>query len=546
MFVKRHMVTGFLLVVLALAVFGPAYSVFAQGTAEKTLVSAGPVQQLNNYFSTQTFVYSDGTSISRDMIKGPPTPPPGYEFERAEVALPEPNPEAGTNTLTVPAYKWVFGCSAVSGSMIAAYYDRNGFPNMYTGPSGGGMMPLTDDNGNAWGKWTDVHSDEYPNNPLIASHNGLEGRVTRGSIDDYWVQYFSYGEYADPYIGNWTQHTWGDAIGDYMKTSQSAYGNADGSTSFWSYNSSTQLTCANMETLTYQGHTLDTLDGTYGRKLFYEARGYTVTDCYSQRTDNQYAGGFSFAQYKAEIDAGRPVFLNLEGHSIVGVGYDDASNTVYIHDTWDNINHTMTWGGSYSGMQLRSVSIVHIEGGGSCTYTMSTSSKAFPANGGSTSVTVKGAGAATCAQPDLVPSDPWVTAAFTSAGWKKNKGTVKISAAKSTTSLERTGNVAIAEQTYSISQKPVICSITKLLPSSLSFLTVGGNGAFNMTLSAEDCAWTALASAGWIIPDGSGTGSATVNYTVGTNDTGKPRSGKVTVTLTSTGKTRPHTVRQQK
>ncbi|MHC1726945.1 MAG: C39 family peptidase [Syntrophobacteraceae bacterium] len=74
-----------------------------------------------------------------------------------------------------------------------------------------------------------------------------------------------------------------------------------------------------------------------------------------------YAGGFSFAQFKAEIDAGRPVFLNLEGHSIVGVGYDDSTNKVYIHDTWDYSNHTMTWGGSYSGMALQSVSMVNLD-----------------------------------------------------------------------------------------------------------------------------------------------------------------------------------------
>jgi len=102
-------------------------------------------------------------------------------------------------------------------------------------------------------------------------------------------------------------------------------------------------------------------DGTYGRKLFYEARGYTVTDCYSQKTDNTIPGGFSFNQFKAEIDAGRPVMLNLVGHTVVGVGYDDTTNTVYIHDTWDFNNHTMTWGGSYSGMELLSVSIVNLE-----------------------------------------------------------------------------------------------------------------------------------------------------------------------------------------
>jgi uncharacterized repeat protein (TIGR02543 family) len=104
-------------------------------------------------------------------------------------------------------------------------------------------------------------------------------------------------------------------------------------------------------------------DGTLGRKAFYEARGYTVTDCYNQKTDNSMAGGFSFDSYKAEIDAGHPVLLNLVGHTIVGVGYDDSTQTVYLHDTWDYNTHQMTWGSSYSGMALDSVSIVHLTGG---------------------------------------------------------------------------------------------------------------------------------------------------------------------------------------
>ena len=319
-------------------------------------VGQGALEQVNKYFSTQTITYSDGTSLVKEIINGPPTPPSGYTLERLAVTLPEPNPEMGINIMTVPAFNWVFGCSSVSGAMIAGYYDRNGFPNMYAGPTNGGVMPL---NNSSWPTWSDGHTT-YPNLPLAASHDGVDGRTTRGSIDDYWVRYGS--SVQDPYITNgWTQHTWGSAIGDYMKTSQSAYGSTDGSTSFWNYNSASQLTCNAMETLTSGGHTLSWNDGTYGRKLFYEARGYTVTTCYNQPTDNNYAGGFSFAQYKAEIDAGRPVMLNLAGHTIVGVGYDDTGNTVYIHDTWDYSNHTMTWGGSYSGMALRSVSIVNLQ-----------------------------------------------------------------------------------------------------------------------------------------------------------------------------------------
>jgi hypothetical protein len=141
-----------------------------------------------------------------------------------------------------------------------------------------------------------------------------------------------------------------------MKTSQSAYSNTDGSTHFYNYSSSaTKLTCEDMV-----GYNIDDLDGTYGRKLFYEARGYSVSQCFNQNTDNKVTGGFSFADFKAEIDAGHPVLLNLAGHSIVGMGYDASTNAVYIHDTWGNYTTTMTWGGSYSGMELLSVSVVDL------------------------------------------------------------------------------------------------------------------------------------------------------------------------------------------
>jgi hypothetical protein len=322
----------------------------ALGSAPIAL-SAGDTS--NPYYSVETITLRDGTQLDRVTISGPPTPPPGYELERAPVPPSALHQLAASLTLPVPAYTWVFGCSAVSASMIGAYLDRTGFPNIYTGPTNGGVMPMSN---SVWGTWTDGDRT-YPANPLTASRNGLDGRAIMGSIDDYWIQYGSTA--ADPYItGGWAQHAWGDAVGDYMKTSQSAYDNTDGSTNFYNYSSSTPLTCAAME-----GYAIDDLDGTYGRKLFYEARGISVEDCYSQKTDNTIAGGFSFAQYKAKIDAGYPVFLNLAGHSIVGIGYDDSTTpgTVYLNDTWDHNTHSMFWGWSYSGMALLSVSIVDPE-----------------------------------------------------------------------------------------------------------------------------------------------------------------------------------------
>jgi hypothetical protein len=307
---------------------------------------ATPTQ--NDYYNVNMVTLSDGKVIEVDVINGPPQPPVGYE--RPTVPMPDSPTILGFVTLSVPAFDYSFGCSATSGSMIASYYDRNGYPNIYTGPTNGGVMPM---DSSSWPNWTDGNNHVYGQCPLTASRNGLDGRASRGSIDDYWIQKDSIE--ADPYITNgWTQHTWGDAIGDYMKTSQSSFGNIDGLTQFTLWQDSPDpLTCDYMASNSLP-------DGTLGRRQFYEARGYTVTDCYNQFTDNQYAGGFSFAQYKAEIDAGRPVMLNLTGHTVVGVGYDDSSTSIFIHDTWDYYTHTMIWGGDYAGMTLRSVSIVNL------------------------------------------------------------------------------------------------------------------------------------------------------------------------------------------
>jgi IPT/TIG domain len=322
---------------------------------EATPATAPGGETSNPYYHLEVITLDDGRQLGRSAINGPSEPPPGYERERAPVATSALNRPGAAVTLSVPAYNWVFGCSSVSASMIGAYFDRNGLPNIYTGPTNGGVMP---DNNGVWPTWTDSVGKDYPGNPLAASRMGSDGRTIRGSIDDYWVAYDSTA--ADPYItGGWAQHTWGDAFGDFMKTSQSSYGNRDGQTYFSWWLNGSPLTCAQMEST--GSPPIATRDGGYGRKLFYEARGYSVTECYNQRTDNVVSGGFSFANYKAQIDAGYPVIINLVGHTVAGIGYDTSTSpaTIYINDTWDYQTHSMFWGQSYSGMALDSVSVVN-------------------------------------------------------------------------------------------------------------------------------------------------------------------------------------------
>ncbi len=251
----------------------------------------------------------------------------------------------------VPAFDWVFGCSATSAAMAAGYYDNHGYPDMYTGPANGGVVPM---NNSTWGT-TVINGETRALCPLSATMNGLDGRSARGHVDDFW--YSTAVTEPDPYITNgWTPHAYGDCTGDFMGTNQSALDNVDGGTTFYFFGDGSPLH-------NYTGAEPGNIDGCHGLRDFYASRGYTVLQNFNQYIHG-YQGntlGFTFAQYKLEIDAGRPVLIHVTGHTMLGYGYDDTGNTVYLHDTWDYSSHTMTWGGSYSNMTHYAVTVVQLQ-----------------------------------------------------------------------------------------------------------------------------------------------------------------------------------------
>ena len=314
-------------------------------------------EEISKYYQTDSMVTQDGKVVDIVTISGPSIPPVGVSRSVINYLSNSNNNIESTSLnsigfLEVPAFSWSFGCSATSAAMIAGYYDRHGYPNIYTGPTNNGKMPL--DN-SAWPDWTDSSGHTRHQTPLSATHDGLDGRVGRGHVDDYWVKYGSSDD--DPFITNgWDEHRYGDCTADFMKTNQTTnYGNSDGATTIYYYSNGTPLTAKDME----DGNIADK-DGAYGFKLFFESRGYKVTTLYTQVIDSIASGGFTFEQYKEEIDSGYPVMIHLKGHTIVGVGYDDTNDTVYLHDTWDYDTHSMTWGGSYAGMQQQQVTIIHL------------------------------------------------------------------------------------------------------------------------------------------------------------------------------------------
>jgi len=284
---------------------------------------------------------SDGNRLIKAIA---PLPPP--EIKMAVANEPAVQSEGILKTLSnVPAFYWSYGCSATSAAMLFGYYDRIGYSNIYTGSTNGGIMPL--DN-STWGT-TAYSSVTCGECPICATHDGIDGRSGRGHVDDYWIDYDNMG--PDPYQTNgWTEHS-SDCTADFMGTNQAKYNNPDGATSFYYYMSGDPL---------YDYDPSGDRDGCHGLRLFAQSRGYTVLANYNQviyEEATESGKGFTYANFQSEIDAGRPVLIHVVGHTMLGYGYDTSSNTIYIHDTWDYSNHSMTWDGTYDGMQHYGVTV---------------------------------------------------------------------------------------------------------------------------------------------------------------------------------------------
>ena len=295
------------------------------------------IPQIDNKYIVNRIIKSNGKEVI--IVKVPGKPPENYRAPLAVI------PASAVILPDVPAYDWSFGCAATSAAMIAGYYDRTGYPNMYNGPTNSGLAPM--DN-SAWGSVI-LNGETRKQCPISATRNGVDGRTTRGHVDDYWVKYGDPG--PDPFINNgWTEHTYESCTGDFMKTSQSNYGLTDGATHTMFHLDGSKITD-------------DTLSGGYGLQLFFESRGYNVTDRFTQLIYgyNGNTQGFTFSQFQQEIDAGRPLIVHIAGHAMVGVGYDVSTSSIYIHDTWDYSTHSMTWGGSYADKEAYAITACHLE-----------------------------------------------------------------------------------------------------------------------------------------------------------------------------------------
>ncbi len=244
----------------------------------------------------------------------------------------------------VPAFDWSYGCAATSAAMMAGYYDRHDYGHVYIGSTNSGVVPL---NNSTWG------SGECP---LSATHTGYDNLLTQGHVNRFWTGYNNHDD--DPFGTGDPTANYSECTADYMGTNQDWWNNSDGSTTFFYFaNGSAIYNYTNSE-----DHETRKRDGNHGLRLFFESRDYTVSTNYNQYIYgwNGNTLGYTYDSYKASIDAGIPVLIQLQGHTMLGIGYESTSTTIYVHDTWNYSTHTMTWGGSYSGKAHYGVGILQL------------------------------------------------------------------------------------------------------------------------------------------------------------------------------------------
>lgn len=235
-------------------------------------------------------------------------------------------------------YDWWYGCAPTSAGMMMGYYDRNGYMGYsYSNLVPGGVAEASSFVSTA-GNW------EYLCQYIIASPD---------HVSDFYIgpAGSSGDDVSPPY------HSF-DSLADFMGTSQdnlsSVYGgNANSYTTFWYWNDGSPMYDSDIEELglTY-GPDFYNISGMYGIGEYVEYAGYETTTLYNQYIDTAgYTYGFTYAQYMAEIDAGRPVLIHVENHTMLGYGYDNTiAPIVILYDTLGPNGQNpgvMIWGGTY-------------------------------------------------------------------------------------------------------------------------------------------------------------------------------------------------------
>ncbi len=159
-----------------------------------------------------------------------------------------------------------------------------------------------------------------------------------------------------------------------------------------------------------------------------------------------------------------------------------------------------------------------------CGFSLGSSAANFSDTGGGVFVSLT-ASNAVCAWT-LVNTNPWIT--ITSATNGTGSATVNFLVDANPNLTGRTGAVAIAGQTFTVTQSGITCTYA-LTPTNAAHSSAGGTGSVSIVTGAS-CAWTVRTTNDWIqfTSPTNGIGHGSFNYTLLAN-LNTARTGTVTV-----------------
>ena len=229
-----------------------------------------------------------------------PVPPPGTDRglrapARSQVLIPN-----------VPAYYWHHGCGPTALGMVIGYYDGIGFDDLVPG-SAATQTPAVD--------------------AMMADDRGQPDCDLPDG--DHYQDYACPIDWSAPVLPDRSQtggaHT-SNCVADFMRTSWSSRGNLYG----WSYDTD--------------------VPAAFRRYV-------RMVSAYEPVSMNMWSTYFTWNDYRAEIDAGRPVVLlvDIDGdgntdHFVAAIGYDDVTGEYACHDTWDMGVHWYHWAVAAQGV----------------------------------------------------------------------------------------------------------------------------------------------------------------------------------------------------
>ena len=246
----------------------------------------------------------------------------------------------------MPEAEYMYGCTPTSIAMILGYYDLYGYRGTDLSGIVEGEVDLKERalDGNAY----NMNAFDTVLGRLTASEEYVYRFHSRDGVETTPKQELS----CTFKSGTSTLDTsvW-NCLADYLGTGQYWRGNA---------NLSTTVTYCTLEKLYTYDHTVSIKDGSttknvryidtsmlYGLDLYVQSRGYSMDYEITGTYLADIAGGdFTFADYVHEIDSGRPVLISIQGHSMVGYGYNAATNEIIFDDCYKS-GQRMAWDGTY-------------------------------------------------------------------------------------------------------------------------------------------------------------------------------------------------------